>query len=157
MKQNNFQSILLCPAKLTTEIKGEIKNFHGNHKLNQFMASKPALYKILYTTQRRGRNTYTRMTTGKSRGLERQMRIRKESNINNSVSQQTSKMKKEEFNTYHLILTLNIVLTLHLKNTDKQINKQDPTVALCKKLSSLAKKHTQNEGEKMEDTESKQE
>jgi hypothetical protein len=38
---------LLCPAKLSSIIEGEIKTFHNKQKLKEFMTTKPLLQKIL--------------------------------------------------------------------------------------------------------------
>jgi hypothetical protein len=46
LKQNNYQSRLLYPAKEFFKLKGEIKTFHNKYKL-KFMTTKSALLKIL--------------------------------------------------------------------------------------------------------------
>jgi hypothetical protein len=47
VKENNFKPRLLYPVKLSFIIEGEIKNFHDNQKLKQFMNTKQALQKLL--------------------------------------------------------------------------------------------------------------
>jgi hypothetical protein len=47
LRVNNCQPKLLDPAKLSFKITREIKTFQDEHKLKQFMITKPALQKIL--------------------------------------------------------------------------------------------------------------
>jgi glutamyl-tRNA reductase len=47
LKENNCQSRLPYPAKLSFIIEEEIKTFHGKQKLKEFMATMSALQKIL--------------------------------------------------------------------------------------------------------------
>jgi Holliday junction resolvase RusA-like endonuclease len=47
LKENNFKPRKLYPAKLSFIIVGEIKTFHDEKKLEQYMTTKPALSNIL--------------------------------------------------------------------------------------------------------------
>jgi hypothetical protein len=47
LKENNFNSRILYPAKLSFKIDGAIKVFHDKQKLKQYMTTKPPLQKIL--------------------------------------------------------------------------------------------------------------
>jgi hypothetical protein len=45
--ENNLNSRILYPAKLSFKIDGPIKVFHDKQKLKQYMTTKPPLQKIL--------------------------------------------------------------------------------------------------------------
>jgi hypothetical protein len=45
--ENNFNTKILYPAKLSFKIDGAIKVFHDKQKLKQYMTTKPPLQKIL--------------------------------------------------------------------------------------------------------------
>jgi hypothetical protein len=47
LNENNFNSRILYPAKLSFKIDGAIKVFHDKQKLKQYMTTKPPLQKIL--------------------------------------------------------------------------------------------------------------
>jgi hypothetical protein len=47
LNENNFNPIILCPAKLSFKMDGAIKVFHYKQKLKQYMTTKPPLQKIL--------------------------------------------------------------------------------------------------------------
>ena len=47
LNDNNLQPRIAYPAKLSLKVDGEIKTFHDKQKLKEFMATKPALEKIL--------------------------------------------------------------------------------------------------------------
>jgi hypothetical protein len=47
LKANNCQPRLVYPAKISILIERELKTFHNNKKLREFMTTKPALQKIL--------------------------------------------------------------------------------------------------------------
>jgi hypothetical protein len=47
LNENNFSPRILYPAKLSFRIDGRIKVFHDKQKLNQYMATKPPVQKIL--------------------------------------------------------------------------------------------------------------
>lgn len=47
LKENNWQPRLLYPANLFSRIKRELKTFQDEHKLKEFIVTKPALLKIL--------------------------------------------------------------------------------------------------------------
>jgi hypothetical protein len=47
LKENNCQSRLLYPARLSITFEGEIKIFHDKQKLQKFMTTKPELQKII--------------------------------------------------------------------------------------------------------------
>jgi hypothetical protein len=47
VKENNFNPRILCPAKLSFKIDGEIKVFNDKQKLKQYITTKPPLQKIL--------------------------------------------------------------------------------------------------------------
>jgi hypothetical protein len=47
LKENNFSTRILYPAKLSFKIDGGIKVFHVKQKLKQYMTTKPPLQKIL--------------------------------------------------------------------------------------------------------------
>jgi hypothetical protein len=47
LNENNFNSGILYPAKLSFKIDGAIKVFHDKQKLKQYMMTKPLLQKIL--------------------------------------------------------------------------------------------------------------
>jgi hypothetical protein len=47
LKENNCQPRLLYPAKVSFQIKGEIKNFQDNHNLKKFTTTIPATQKVL--------------------------------------------------------------------------------------------------------------
>jgi hypothetical protein len=47
LNENNFNSRILYPEKLSFKIDGAIKVFHNKQKLNQYMTTKPPLQKIL--------------------------------------------------------------------------------------------------------------
>jgi hypothetical protein len=51
LKENNFHSRLIHPAKLQFEIGGEINIFQDKHKQRQFMTIKQALQDILKGTK----------------------------------------------------------------------------------------------------------
>jgi hypothetical protein len=46
LNENNFNTRILYPAKLSFEIDGITKVFHDNQKLTQYMTKKPPLKKI---------------------------------------------------------------------------------------------------------------
>jgi hypothetical protein len=45
LNENNFNSRILYPAKLSFKIDGAIKVFHSKQKLKQYMTTKPPLQK----------------------------------------------------------------------------------------------------------------
>ena len=47
MKSRDIQPRLLCPAKLSFRIEGQIKIFPDKKKLKEFAVSKPLLYEVL--------------------------------------------------------------------------------------------------------------
>jgi hypothetical protein len=47
LNENNFNSRILYPAKLSFKIDGAIKDFHDKQKLKQYVTTKPPLQKIL--------------------------------------------------------------------------------------------------------------
>ena len=47
MKENNLQSRLLYPARISFKTDGEIKRFSDKQKLREFSTSKPALQQML--------------------------------------------------------------------------------------------------------------
>jgi hypothetical protein len=47
LNENNFNPMILYPTKLSFKIDGAIKVFHDNHKLKQYVTTKPSLQKIL--------------------------------------------------------------------------------------------------------------
>ena len=47
MKSRDLQPRLFYPAKLSFRIKGQIKSFPDEKKLNEFIITKPLLYEIL--------------------------------------------------------------------------------------------------------------
>jgi hypothetical protein len=47
LNENNFDSRILYPAKLSFKIDGAIKVFHDKKKLKQYVTTKPPLQKIL--------------------------------------------------------------------------------------------------------------
>ena len=47
MKENNLQSRLLYPARISFKYEGEIKSFSDKQKLREFCTTKPALQQIL--------------------------------------------------------------------------------------------------------------
>jgi hypothetical protein len=47
LKENNYQPILVYPAKLSFLIEREVNNFHNKQKLKEFMTTKPVLQKII--------------------------------------------------------------------------------------------------------------
>ena len=47
MKQNNLQSRLLYPARISFRYEGEIKSFTDKQKLREFGTTKPALQQML--------------------------------------------------------------------------------------------------------------
>jgi hypothetical protein len=47
LNENNLNSRMLYPAKLSFRIDGTMKVFHDNQKLKQYMTTKPPLQKIL--------------------------------------------------------------------------------------------------------------
>jgi hypothetical protein len=47
LNENNFNTRILYPAKLSFQIDGVIKVFHDKQKLKQYMTTKPSLQKIL--------------------------------------------------------------------------------------------------------------
>jgi hypothetical protein len=47
VNENNFNSRILYPAKLSFKIDGSIKVFHDKQKLRQYMTTKPPPHKIL--------------------------------------------------------------------------------------------------------------
>jgi hypothetical protein len=53
LNDNNFNSKILYPVKLSFKIKGAIKVFHDKQKLKQYMTSKPTLQKILHSENER--------------------------------------------------------------------------------------------------------
>jgi hypothetical protein len=48
LNENNFNTRILYPAKLSFKIDGTIKVFHNKQKLKQYMTTKPPLQKILH-------------------------------------------------------------------------------------------------------------
>jgi hypothetical protein len=49
LKENNYQPRLVYSANISFLIEGEIKTFHNNEKLKEFLTIKPALQKIFKT------------------------------------------------------------------------------------------------------------
>ena len=47
MKSRDIQPRLLCPAKLSLRIEGQIKSFPDKKKLKEFIITKPLLYEML--------------------------------------------------------------------------------------------------------------
>jgi hypothetical protein len=47
LNENNFNSRILYPAKLSFKVDGAIKDFHDKQKLKQYVTTKPPLQKIL--------------------------------------------------------------------------------------------------------------
>jgi hypothetical protein len=47
LNENNFNTRILYPAKLSFKIDGTIKVFHDKQKLKQYMTTRPPLQKIL--------------------------------------------------------------------------------------------------------------
>ena len=47
MKSRDLQPRLLCPAKLTFRIEGQIKSFPDKKNLKKFIITKPLLYEML--------------------------------------------------------------------------------------------------------------
>jgi hypothetical protein len=47
LNENNLNTSILYPTKLSSKIDGIIKVFHDNQKLTQYMTTKPSLQKIL--------------------------------------------------------------------------------------------------------------
>jgi hypothetical protein len=47
LNENNFNTKILYPAKLSLKIDGAINVFHDKQKLKQYMTTKPPLQKIL--------------------------------------------------------------------------------------------------------------
>jgi hypothetical protein len=47
LNENNYNSRILYPAKLSFKIDGAIKVFHDKKKLKQYVTTKPPLQKIL--------------------------------------------------------------------------------------------------------------
>jgi hypothetical protein len=47
LNENNFNHMVLYPAKLSFKLDGAIKVFHDKQKLTQYMTTKPPLQKIL--------------------------------------------------------------------------------------------------------------
>jgi hypothetical protein len=47
LKENNFNPMIVYPAKLSFKIEGGIKVFHNKQKLKQYMTTKPPLHKVL--------------------------------------------------------------------------------------------------------------
>jgi hypothetical protein len=47
LRENNYQPRILYSAKLSFNLKGEIKTFQDNNELKQFMSTKPELQRIL--------------------------------------------------------------------------------------------------------------
>ena len=47
MKGKDLQPRLLCPAKLSLRIKGQMKSFPDEEKLKEFITTKPVLYEVL--------------------------------------------------------------------------------------------------------------
>jgi hypothetical protein len=47
LNENNFNTRILYPVKLSFKIDGAIKIFHDKQKLKQYMTTKPPLQKIL--------------------------------------------------------------------------------------------------------------
>jgi hypothetical protein len=75
LKENNFTSRILYPAKLSFKIDGEIKVFHGKQILKQYMTTKPPLLKILKEilhTEDKNRHNYERTGNSKPQKKNRQ-------------------------------------------------------------------------------------
>ena len=47
LKEKNFQPRILYPARISFQIKGEIKNFSNKQKLKEYSNTKPILKEIL--------------------------------------------------------------------------------------------------------------
>ena len=47
LKEKNLQPRLLCPARISFRIDGEIKSFSDKQKLREFSTTKPALQQML--------------------------------------------------------------------------------------------------------------
>ena len=47
LKGKNLQPRLLCPARISSKIDGEIKSFSDKQKLREFSTTKPALQQML--------------------------------------------------------------------------------------------------------------
>jgi hypothetical protein len=47
LNENNFNTRILYPAKVSFKIDGAIKVFHDKQKLKQYVTTKPPLQKIL--------------------------------------------------------------------------------------------------------------
>jgi hypothetical protein len=108
--KNNCQPIILYPEKLSFKIEGELKNFHNKYTVMQFMTTKLTLQKIhkgaLYTEEEESIKSQER--TNLIKRIDKQMVIKNESIINNSINQQTTKIRKGWITSHLAIITLNI-------------------------------------------------
>ena len=50
LNEKNMQPRILCPARLSFRIGGEIKSFQDRQKLKEYVTTKPALQEILRGT-----------------------------------------------------------------------------------------------------------
>jgi hypothetical protein len=75
LNENNFNPRILYPAKLSFKIHGAIKVFHDNHKLKQYLTTKPPLQKILQGilhTESESKQNYERADNTKTQEKNRQ-------------------------------------------------------------------------------------
>jgi hypothetical protein len=80
-----------------------------------------------------------------TRRMDKQMRIGEESNIINSIKQQTSKMKRREISTYLSIINLHGLDSPIKRHRLLDLkNKQDPTICCLQKRHLTVQRHTQS-------------
>jgi hypothetical protein len=76
LNENNFNTRILYPAKLSFKTAEAIKIFHDKQKLKQYMTTKPPLQKILqgihHTGNESKQNYYERIVSIKPQEKKRQ-------------------------------------------------------------------------------------
>jgi hypothetical protein len=102
LNENNFNSRILYPAKLSFKIDGAIKVFHDKQKLKQCMTTKPPLQKILQGILHTESETQQNHEGQAVANHRRRKGKKVKSNINLATHNQSSN------NTYLSILTLNV-------------------------------------------------
>jgi hypothetical protein len=75
LNENNFNTLMLYPAKLPFKIDGSIKIFYNKQKLKQYMTTKPPLQKIvqgILHTENKSKQNHESMGSIKSQEKKRQ-------------------------------------------------------------------------------------
>jgi hypothetical protein len=95
LNENNFNTRILYPAKLSFKIDGAIKVFHDKLKLKQYVATKPPLQKILQGVLHIESETQHNHERAGNTKLQEKKKQDIESNLNLGTHNQTLKQLRQ--------------------------------------------------------------